>query len=30
MGEPWIVVATTIGNTLGSVVNWACGRLLGH
>lgn len=30
-GEPWIVVAAaTVGNTLGSVANWACGRFLGH
>lgn len=30
-GEPWIVIAVaTIGNTLGSVANWACGRFLGH
>lgn len=30
-GEPWIVLAAaTIGNTLGSVANWACGRFLGH
>nr|WP_255616865.1 YqaA family protein [Aurantimonas sp. VKM B-3413] len=28
-GEPWIVLGTaTIGNTLGSVANWACGRFL--
>ena len=30
-GEPWIVIAVaTIGNTLGSVTNWACGRFLCH
>ncbi|WP_200939497.1 YqaA family protein [Aureimonas sp. Leaf454] len=28
-GEPWIVLASaTIGNTLGSVTNWAFGRFL--
>ena len=30
-GKPWIVVAAaTVGNALGSVANWACGRFLGH
>ncbi|BDA84260.1 membrane protein [Aureimonas sp. SA4125] len=30
-GEPWIVVAAaTVGNTLGSVTNWACGRFFAH
>ena len=30
-GEPWIVIAAaTVGNTLGSVAKWACGRFLGH
>ncbi|MEF2552848.1 YqaA family protein, partial [Aurantimonas sp. A2-1-M11] len=30
-GEPLFVIATaTVGNTLGSVTNWACGRFLLH
>lgn len=30
-GNPWAVLAAaTIGNTLGSVINWGCGRFLGH
>lgn len=30
-GNPWVVLGcATAGNTLGSVVNWACGRFLGH
>lgn len=30
-GDPWIVIAAaTLGNTLGSVANWACGRFLAH
>ncbi|MEF2554238.1 hypothetical protein VQ042_23400 [Aurantimonas sp. A2-1-M11] len=30
-GEPWFVIATaTVGNTLGSFANWACGRFLSH
>ena len=28
-GDPWILLAVaTIGNVLGSVINWLCGRLL--
>jgi membrane protein YqaA with SNARE-associated domain len=28
-GEPWILIAVaTVGNVLGSVVNWLCGRFL--
>ena len=27
--DPWLLIAVaTVGNTLGSVVNWACGRFL--
>ncbi|WP_224007745.1 YqaA family protein [Aureimonas sp. SA4125] len=30
-GEAWIVIAAaTVGNTLGSLANWACGRFLAH
>ena len=31
VGEPWLlVVVAGVGNTLGSVVNWVCGRFLLH
>lgn len=30
-GEPWLLLAVaSIGNVLGSVVNWVCGRFLSH
>lgn len=30
-GEAWAVLAAaTVGNTLGSIANWICGRFLGH
>ncbi|WGF91009.1 YqaA family protein [Marinivivus vitaminiproducens] len=30
-GNPWgLLASATVGNTLGSVVNWLCGRFLGH
>lgn len=30
-GSPWMLLGVaTVGNTLGSVVNWLCGRFLAH
>ncbi|MCQ0987255.1 YqaA family protein [Jiella marina] len=29
-GPFWLVAVATVGNTLGSLINWACGRFLMH
>ncbi|MBL8644684.1 MAG: DedA family protein [Rhodospirillaceae bacterium] len=30
-GEPWVLLAVaTLGNVMGSIVNWVCGRFLAH